>query len=102
MNKNNKQEALYFYDLLVDKSEDNLSEYLSISVCNDGKNTTIRVKTIEDYPSVYTTTVYGISTPDLQTILSDQPIDDSIHQLLKYLFSHCLCLSASLFQGSID
>lgn len=65
------QEALDFYDLLVDESTDELSEYLSISVTNDGHNTKVSVATVDDHPTVYTTTFDGVAAPDLKTILVD-------------------------------
>ena len=63
------QEALDFYDLLVDEKTDELSEYLSISVSNDGNNTKVSVATVEDVPTVYSSIFDGVAAPDLKTIL---------------------------------
>ena len=77
--KDNQEEALDFYDLLVDESADELSEYLSISVSSDGQTTKVSVATIEDAPSIYTATLDGIAAPDLKSILLDTHLDTTIN-----------------------
>ena len=73
MKTDQNQEALDFYDLLVDEKTDELSEYLSISVSNDGNNTKVSVATVEDVPTVYSNTFDGFAAPDLKTILVETP-----------------------------
>ena len=83
MKADQNEEALDFYDLLVDEKTDELSEYLSISVSNDGNNTKVSVATVEDVPTVYSNTFDGFSAPDLKTILVETPpeqIDGSYFQ----------------------
>ena len=72
MKEKRNQEALDFYDLLVDESEDDFSEYVSISVSSDGKNTKVSVATVEDDPTVYSATLDGVSESDLKSILRNR------------------------------
>ena len=64
------------YDLLVDDTIDQLSDYLSISVSNDGKGTKISIETIEDPPTLYATTFEGIFAPDLKSLLGSHLLEN--------------------------
>lgn len=58
-------------DLLVDDSNDALSEYLRISVSNDGSGATVTVSTIDEQPTFYSATFYGSTATDLSGILTE-------------------------------
>lgn len=58
-----------FYDLLVDENEADFSDYVSISVSNDGQNTKVSVATADDQPTVYSITLDGVKASDLESIL---------------------------------
>lgn len=64
-------ESLNLADLLADDSNDLLSEYLRISVSNDGSGATVTVSTTDDQPVVYSSTFYGSTATDLSGILAE-------------------------------
>ena len=57
----NSDKALSLQDLLVDDNVGILSEYLSVSLENVTKGTKISVTTVEDTPTIYTTTLSSVS-----------------------------------------
>jgi len=65
----NKQNALDLNDLLVDESNDVLSDYLSISIENLGTDTKVSVTTVEDDPATYTSTLIGVTLTDLHCLV---------------------------------
>jgi len=65
----NKQDALDLNDLLVDESNDVLSDYLSISIENLGTDTKVSVTTVEDQPATYTATLIGVTLTDLHCLV---------------------------------
>lgn len=72
----NNQEAeikntLSFSDLLVDDSNDLLSDYLRVSISNDGQNARITVSTVDEHPVMYSQVFYGSKATDLSEMLSD-------------------------------
>ena len=70
----NEQETLNLQDLLVDESNDALSDYLSISIENVGADTKVSVTTVEDQPATYTSTLIGVTLTDLHCLV-DVPTD---------------------------
>lgn len=70
-------EALDLRDLLVDAETDSISEYLTVSVSNDGHNTTVSFTTTDAHPETYTTVLYGITASNLQMLLNDSPVNPS-------------------------
>lgn len=64
-------EPLNLADLLADDSNDALSEYLRISVSNDGSGATVTVSTIDEQPIIYSATFYGSTATDLSGILTE-------------------------------
>lgn len=77
LEENNHEAALSLHDLLVDEKEDELSEYLSLSIENLGSDTLVTVTTVEDSPITYSTTLNGVSISSLQYIV-DAEIDSII------------------------
>ncbi len=73
-------QSLNFADLLADDSSDALSDYLRISVSNDGSGATIKVSTIDEQPTVYSATFYGLTSTDLSGVLSE--VIDSSNDIL--------------------
>jgi hypothetical protein len=67
----NQAETLDLRDLMDDLQSQDLSEYLTISVSNDGQNTTVSVSTIEDHPETYSAILYGVTATSLQMLLDD-------------------------------
>lgn len=65
----NKQDALDLNDLLVDESNDVLSDYLSISIESLGADTKVSVTTVEADPAIYTTTLIGVTLTDLHCLV---------------------------------
>lgn len=63
--------ALDLRDLLVDVESRNLSEYLTVSVSNDGQNTTVSFTTTNTHPETYTTVFYGVAASNLQMLLDE-------------------------------
>lgn len=70
----NETDSLNLEDLLVDKSNDVLSEYLSISIENLGEGAKVSVTTVEDQPATYSSVLTGITLTDLHCLL-DVPTD---------------------------
>lgn len=66
---NNEQDSLNLKDLLVDQSNDVLSDYLSVSIENLGGDTKVNVTTVEDEPATYSSTLTGVTLTDLQCLL---------------------------------
>lgn len=58
-------------DLLLDDSNDILSDYLRVSVSNNGEGARVTVSTIDDSPVVYSSVLYGSNAKDLSEILAD-------------------------------
>ncbi|MDX2424952.1 MAG: type I secretion C-terminal target domain-containing protein [Cycloclasticus sp.] len=71
---NSEQTALDLQDLLVDESNDVLSEYLSLSIEHLSGGTKISVTTVEAEPATYSSTLTGVTITDLHCLL-DVPID---------------------------
>jgi len=65
----NEQNSLNLQDLLVDESNDVLSEYLSVSIENIGDGTKVSVTTVEDQPATYSATLVGVTVTDLQCLI---------------------------------
>jgi hypothetical protein len=64
-------DAMDFRDLMDDLQSKGISEYLTISVSNDGHNTMVSVSTIEDQPETYSAVLYGVTATSLQMLLGD-------------------------------
>jgi hypothetical protein len=64
-------ESLDLRDLLDDSQTQELSDYLTISISNDGQNTTVKVTTIDDHPDTYSDVLYGVAATNLQMLLDD-------------------------------
>jgi hypothetical protein len=71
---NNEQDSLNLQDLLVDESNDVLSEYLSVSIENLSDGTKVSVTTVEDEPATYSSTLTGVTLTDLHCLI-DVPTD---------------------------
>lgn len=67
--------VLNLHDLLTDEHSDVLSEYLTVSVTNDGQDTRLTVATTEESPTAYSSVFYGVAADDLQTLLIDNTPD---------------------------
>lgn len=61
--------SLNLNDLLVDDGADLLSEYLSVSLESLAEGTKVSVTTVEDTPTVYTTTLSSVSVTDLHYLI---------------------------------
>lgn len=68
------KETLSLQDLLDDGLDEILSEYVSLSMTNQEGNTLVSVTTVEDTPTTYLGTLWGISLTDLQ-LLENNNID---------------------------
>lgn len=66
---NDEQATLNLQDLLVDESNDVLSEYLSISIENLGDGAKVSVTTVEDQPATYSSTLTGVTLTDLHCLV---------------------------------
>lgn len=71
---NNEQEVLDLQDLLVDESNDVLSDYVSISLEALSEGTKVSVTTVEDQPATYSSTLIGVTLTDLHCLV-DVPTD---------------------------
>tara|TARA_R110002096_G_scaffold246654_13_gene439029 strand:+ start:26100 stop:26336 length:237 start_codon:yes stop_codon:yes gene_type:complete len=71
---NDEQTTLNLEDLLVDESNDVVSEYLSISIENLGEGAKVSVTTVEAEPATYSSTLTGITLTDLHCLV-DVPTD---------------------------
>lgn len=69
-------ESLDLRDLLEDLHAQDLSEYLTISISNDGQNTTVKVTTIDSHPETYSGVLYGVTATNLQMLL-DESLNNS-------------------------
>jgi len=65
----NEQSSLNLQDLLVDESNDVLSEYLSVSIESLSEGTKVSVTTVEDQPATYSATLVGVTVTDLQCLI---------------------------------
>jgi len=66
---NNEQETLDLQDLLVDESNDVLSDYVSISLETLNEGTKVSVTTVEDQPATYSSTLTGVTLTDLHCLV---------------------------------
>jgi len=66
---NNEQEALDLHDLLVDESNDVLSDYVAISLESLSEGTKVSVTTVEDQPATYSATLTGVTLTDLHCLV---------------------------------
>jgi hypothetical protein len=64
----NQGKSLDIRDLVTDES-DPLDEYLSVSISNDGQDTTISTTSSGDDPQVTQTVISGIIANDLQDLI---------------------------------
>lgn len=71
---NSDQTTLDLQDLLVDESNDVLSDYLSLSIEHLSDGTKVSVTTVEAEPATYSSTLTGVTITDLHCLL-DVPID---------------------------
>ena len=70
--------SLAVEDVIVDEGKDIFSEYLSVSITNNGQDTTLSATTVQGEPVVYTTTFHGITADDFQTLLSQSGLDTDL------------------------
>lgn len=66
---NKEQDVLDLQDLLVDESNDILSEYLSISIENSSDGAKVSVSTVEDQPAMYSSILVGVTVTDLHCLV---------------------------------
>lgn len=66
---NEEQDVLDLQDLLVDESNDILSEYLSISIENLSGGAKVSVCTVEDQPAMYSSILVGVTVTDLHCLV---------------------------------
>lgn len=66
----NAPKSLDFNDLLQDDSNDLLSDYLRVSITNDGENARVSISTVDEQPVVYSAVFYGSKAIDLAEILA--------------------------------
>jgi len=71
---NNEQETLDLHDLLVDESNDVLSDYVAISLESLTEGTKVSVTTVENQPATYSATLTGVTLTDLHCLV-DVPIE---------------------------
>lgn len=57
-------------DLLLDESNDALSDYLRVSFSNDGNAATVTVSTVDEHPVVYTSVFHGSTATDFAEMLT--------------------------------
>jgi len=65
-------------DLITDEAGDIFSEYVSVSITNDGHDTTLSATTVQGDPVVYTATFHGITAESLQTLISQSGLDTDL------------------------
>lgn len=65
-------------DVIVDEGQDLFSEYLSVSITNNGQDTILSATTVQGEPMVYTTTFHGITAEDLQTLITQSGLDTDL------------------------
>lgn len=73
-NLSSEQITLDLQDLLVDESNDVLSDYLSLSMEYFSDGTKVSVTTVEAEPATYSSTLTGVTITDLHCLL-DVPVD---------------------------
>jgi len=64
-----EREALDLQDLLLDESNDVLSDYVSISLEPVSEGTRVSVTTVEDQPATYSATLTGVTLTDLHCLV---------------------------------
>ena len=69
---------LVVQDLIVDEGNNIFNEYLSVSITNNGHDTTLSATTVQGEPVVYTTTFHGITAEDFQTLISKSGLDTDL------------------------
>lgn len=57
-------------DLLLDENNDALSDYLRVSISNDGHGATVTVSTVDEHPVVYSSVFHGSTATDLAEMLA--------------------------------
>jgi len=65
-------------DVIADEGKDIFSEYLSVSITNNGQDTILSATTVQGEPVVYTATFHGITAEDLQTLISKSGLDTDL------------------------
>ena len=75
-NQKTPQQSLDFNDLLHDDSHDLLSDYLRVSISNDGQNAHVSVSTVDEQPVVYSAVFYGSKATDLSEMLTEHDYFD--------------------------
>ena len=65
-------------DIIVDEGKDIFSEYLSVSITNNGQDTTLSATTVQGEPVIYTATFHGITAEDFQTLISKSGLDTDL------------------------
>lgn len=63
-------------DVIPEEENDIFSEYLSVSISSDGRDTILSASTVLGEPISYTTTFHGISADDFQSLLSQCDLDE--------------------------
>jgi len=71
---NSEHTTLDLQDLLVDESNDMLSEYLSLSIDHLSHGTKVSFTTVEAEPATYSSMLTGVTITDLHCLL-DVPSD---------------------------
>jgi len=66
---NDEQKTLDLQDLLVDETNDVLSDYVSISLEPVSEGTKVSVTTVEDQPATYSSTLIGVTLTDLNCLV---------------------------------
>jgi hypothetical protein len=67
-------------DLLLDENNDALSDYLRVSISNDGNGATVTVSTVDEHPVVYTSVFHGSTATDLAEMLAScEHLDSGNH-----------------------
>jgi len=66
---NDEQETLDLQDLLVDETNDVLSDYVSISLESVSEGTKVSVTTVEDQPATYSSILIGVTLTDLHCLV---------------------------------
>jgi len=69
-------EVLDLRDLIIEDGIELFSEYLSLSISHDGRNTLVSATTTEGEPLVYTATFPDMTADSLQSLLSESGLDD--------------------------
>ena len=72
------KKTLDLFDLLDDEQADVLSEYLTVSITNDGENTKVTVTTTEEAPTAYSSVFLGVTAHSLQSLIPDSIINPEL------------------------